>query len=43
MLLGFNIYPGLLAETCAERHSSDETKALNLSNSQFQVQSLGKN
>lgn len=43
MLLGFNIYPGLLAETCAERHSSDETEALNLSNSQFQVQSLGKN
>lgn len=43
MLLGFNIYPGLLAEICAERHSTDETGALNLSISQFQVQSLGKN
>lgn len=41
-LLGFNIYPWLLAETRSERHSTDETKALNLSNSQFQVQHLGQ-
>lgn len=42
MLLGFNIYPRLLAETCAKRHSTDETEALNLSNSLFQVQRLGQ-
>lgn len=42
VLLGFNIYPWLLAETRSERPSTDETKALNLGNPQFQVQHLGQ-
>lgn len=41
-LLSFNIYPWLLPETRDERGSTDETKALNLSNSQFRVQHLGQ-
>lgn len=41
VLPGFNIYSWLLAKTYAKRHSTEETEALNLSNSKFQVQCLG--